>query len=92
MTWRGSIVLIQYIVAMILQGSLWLQVGLVSDYDLLALDSISGKFKISSYILPFEWTLYSPETENFVCMPIFIDFLHDGKVSNILIRWHTKWH
>lgn len=46
--------LVQYIVGMILQGSLLLQVGLVSDYDLLALDSISGKFKISSYILPFE--------------------------------------
>lgn len=46
--------LVQYIVGMILQGSLLLQVGLVSDYDLLALDSISGKFKISSYILPVE--------------------------------------
>nr|POE71532.1 cbs domain-containing protein cbsx1, chloroplastic [Quercus suber] len=32
----------------------WKLVGLVSDYDLLALDSISCKFKISSYILPFE--------------------------------------
>lgn len=84
--------LVQYIVGMILQGSLLLQVGLVSDYDLLALDSISGKFKISSYILPFEWTPYSPETENFVCTPIFIDFLHDAKVSNVQIRWRTKRH
>lgn len=36
---------------MILEGSLKMQVGPVSDYDVLALDSISGDSKFSIYIL-----------------------------------------
>jgi hypothetical protein len=43
------------ILGILFEDSLKMQVGLVSDYDLLALDSISGKSKFSIYVLPFHY-------------------------------------